>query len=39
MVFVAIALGIGYWFMLGRTRFGFELKASGESPQRRPPAG
>jgi len=32
MVFVAIALGIGYWFMLGRTRFGFELKASGESP-------
>ncbi|MDT7674187.1 MAG: ral nucleoside transport system permease protein [Pseudonocardiales bacterium] len=32
MVFVAAALGFGYWFMLGRTRFGFELKASGESP-------
>ena len=32
MVFVAIALGVGYWFLLGRTRFGFELKASGESP-------
>jgi len=32
MVFVAAALGIGYWLLLGRTRFGFELKASGESP-------
>jgi ABC-type uncharacterized transport system permease subunit len=32
MVFVAAALGAGYWFLLGRTRFGFELKASGESP-------
>jgi ABC-type uncharacterized transport system permease subunit len=32
MVFVAIALGVGYWFMLNRTRFGFELRASGESP-------
>jgi ABC-type uncharacterized transport system permease subunit len=31
MVFVAAALGVGYWFLLGRTRFGFELKASGES--------
>ncbi len=31
MVFVAAALGIGYSFMLNRTRFGFELKASGES--------
>lgn len=32
--FVLIAAGIGaaYWFMLNRTRFGFELKASGESP-------
>jgi ABC-type uncharacterized transport system permease subunit len=30
-VFVAAALGIGYWFLLGRTRFGFELRASGES--------
>jgi simple sugar transport system permease protein len=32
MVFVAALLGLGYWFMLNRTRFGFELKASGESP-------
>jgi ABC-type uncharacterized transport system permease subunit len=32
MVFVAAALGVAYWFMLNRTRFGFELKASGESP-------
>jgi ABC-type uncharacterized transport system permease subunit len=32
MVFVAAALGVGYWFLLNRTRFGFELRASGESP-------
>jgi simple sugar transport system permease protein len=32
MVFAAAALGVGYWFLLGRTRFGFELRASGESP-------
>jgi ABC-type uncharacterized transport system permease subunit len=32
MVFVAAALGVGYWFLLNRTRFGFELTASGESP-------
>jgi ABC-type uncharacterized transport system permease subunit len=32
MVFVAAALGVGYSFLLNRTRFGFELKASGESP-------
>ena len=32
MVLVAAALGVGYWFLLGRTRFGFELRASGESP-------
>jgi general nucleoside transport system permease protein len=31
-VFVAAALGLAYGFMLNRTRFGFELKASGESP-------
>ncbi|WP_028923791.1 ABC transporter permease [Pseudonocardia acaciae] len=31
MVFVAVALGLGYWFLLGRTRFGFDLRASGES--------
>jgi simple sugar transport system permease protein len=32
MVAVAALLGLGYWFLLNRTRFGFELKASGESP-------
>ena len=31
MVFLAAALGVGYWFLLTRTRFGFELKATGES--------
>ncbi|WP_216210253.1 ABC transporter permease [Amycolatopsis aidingensis] len=31
-VLIATALGVVYWFMLNRTRFGFELKASGESP-------
>ncbi|MBB3661997.1 MULTISPECIES: ABC transporter permease [Prauserella salsuginis group] len=30
-IVIAGALGYGYWFMLTRTRFGFELKASGES--------
>lgn len=29
--FLAVVVGVGYWFMLNRTRFGFELKASGES--------
>ena len=32
MVFLAAALGLGYWFLLNHTRFGFELRASGESP-------
>ncbi len=32
MVALAAALGFGYWFLLGRTRFGFELRASGISP-------
>lgn len=30
--FAAVLLGVGYWFLLNRTRFGFELRASGESP-------
>lgn len=30
-VFIAIVVGVAYWFMLNRSRFGFELKASGES--------
>ncbi|WP_419997373.1 ABC transporter permease [Streptomyces boninensis] len=29
--FVAAALGIVYWFVLGRTRFGFDLRATGAS--------
>ncbi|HKS49511.1 MAG TPA: ABC transporter permease [Amycolatopsis sp.] len=29
--FIAVVIGLAYWFMLNRTRFGFELKASGES--------
>ena len=32
LIFLAVALGVGYWFLLARTRFGFDLKASGESP-------
>ncbi|MEU0673093.1 ABC transporter permease [Streptomyces sp. NPDC006172] len=31
LVFLAIALGIGYWVVLNRTRFGFDLRATGES--------
>ncbi|WP_158880929.1 ABC transporter permease [Amycolatopsis anabasis] len=30
-VIIAALIGLAYWFMLNRTRFGFELKASGES--------
>jgi general nucleoside transport system permease protein len=30
-VFIAILLGIGYWVMLNRTRFGFDLRATGRS--------
>ncbi|WP_327264108.1 ABC transporter permease [Streptomyces sp. NBC_01232] len=29
--FVAFALGVVYWFVLNRTRFGFDLRASGAS--------
>ncbi|MFJ9740253.1 ABC transporter permease [Streptomyces sp. NPDC101166] len=31
LVFLAVALGIGYWVVLNRTRFGFDLRATGES--------
>jgi general nucleoside transport system permease protein len=31
LVFLAVAVGIGYWLMLNRTRFGFELRATGQS--------
>ncbi|WP_426562700.1 ABC transporter permease [Angustibacter sp. McL0619] len=30
-VFIAILVGIGYWYLLGRTRFGFDLRATGRS--------
>jgi ABC-type uncharacterized transport system permease subunit len=32
LVLLSVAVGLAYWFMMNRTRFGFELKASGESP-------
>lgn len=32
MLLVAIALGIIFWFVVNRTRFGFELRASGANP-------
>jgi simple sugar transport system permease protein len=31
LLLLAILAGIGYWLMLSRTRFGFDLRASGES--------
>ncbi|MFJ4622579.1 ABC transporter permease [Streptomyces sp. NPDC088812] len=31
LVFLAAALGIGYWIVLNRTRFGFDLRATGAS--------
>ncbi|MFE2425443.1 ABC transporter permease [Streptomyces sp. NPDC059373] len=30
-IVVAVLLGIAYWFVLGRTRFGFDLRAVGQS--------
>jgi simple sugar transport system permease protein len=32
MFFVAVALGLIFWFVVNRTRFGFELRASGLNP-------
>lgn len=32
MFVVAIALGVGFWWVINRTRFGFELRASGINP-------
>jgi simple sugar transport system permease protein len=32
MLLVAIALGFAFWFVVNRTRFGFELRASGINP-------
>ncbi len=31
LVFLAVALGIAYWLVLNRTRFGFDLRATGAS--------
>ena len=30
-VIVAVLVGVGYWYLLGRTRFGFDLRATGRS--------
>lgn len=29
--FLSIIVGVGYWFLLNRTRFGFDLRATGKS--------
>ncbi|GAA1012794.1 sugar ABC transporter permease [Streptomyces sp. F-3] len=31
LVFLSVAMGVAYWIVLNRTRFGFDLRASGES--------
>jgi ABC-type uncharacterized transport system permease subunit len=31
-IVVALIVGVAYWFVLGRTRFGFDLRASGLNP-------
>jgi simple sugar transport system permease protein len=31
LILLAIVVGVGYWFMLSRTRFGFDLRATGRS--------
>ncbi|HEV7896644.1 MAG TPA: ABC transporter permease [Planosporangium sp.] len=31
-VVVAVLVGVVYWFLLGRTRLGFDLRASGQNP-------
>ncbi|MGW7821258.1 ABC transporter permease [Streptomyces puniciscabiei] len=30
-IFIAAAVGVAYWFVLGRTRFGFDLRTVGQS--------
>ena len=32
LIFLAIALAVAYWFIVNKTRFGFDLRASGTSP-------
>ena len=31
MIVVAVLVGIGFWFLINRTRFGFDLRATGRS--------
>ncbi|TDQ48806.1 ABC transporter permease [Actinorugispora endophytica] len=31
LTLLAVAVGVGYWWLLNRTRFGFELRATGQS--------
>jgi general nucleoside transport system permease protein len=31
-VLVSVVVGIGYWYLLGRTRFGYDLRATGYNP-------
>lgn len=31
LILLAVVAGIGYWFLLNRTRFGFDLRAAGRS--------
>ncbi|TQN30994.1 nucleoside ABC transporter membrane protein [Haloactinospora alba] len=33
LVLLAAAVGAGYWTVLNRTRFGFDLRATGQSPE------
>ncbi|RBM04521.1 sugar ABC transporter permease [Streptomyces sp. PT12] len=32
-IVIAVAVGVAYWFVLGRTRFGFDLRAVGRSEE------
>jgi len=31
LLFLAVAVGIAYWFVINKTRFGFDLRATGQS--------
>ncbi|WP_020380201.1 ABC transporter permease [Nocardiopsis potens] len=33
LVLLAAAVGAGYWWMLNRSRFGFDLRATGQAPE------
>lgn len=32
LILLAAAVGVGYWLLLNKTRFGFDLRATGQSP-------